>query len=99
LVACAPNSASDISQQRPVLAVQAPAASPSEAHNAREDNDNFQYRAAQTTIRTGLKSIALRYINFVDMDELALDGLRGLATIDPAFKLNLEDGMIRLQLG
>lgn len=98
LGACAPSTTSDTTQQRPVLAVQESASSPSEAQDTRENNDNFQYRAAQATIRTGLKSIALRYINFVDMDELALDGLRGLATIDPAFKLKLEDGMIRLHL-
>jgi len=98
LAACAPSGASSTSQQRPVAAIPAPVLTPTRAQIASKDKDEFRYRAAQTTVRAGLKNIALRYINFVEMDELALDGLRGLATIDPAFKLNLEDGMIRLHL-
>jgi len=106
LSACVPSETTSTSQQRPVVAAEMPApilasalasASPTVQH-ARLKKDRFQYRAARSTVRAGLKGIALRYINFVEMDELALDGLRGLATIDPAFQLVLEDGMIRVNL-
>jgi len=61
-------------------------------------SDDFQYREAQNTIRAGLKSIAQRYIDTVLMDELAINGIHGLATIDPALALDMEDGLIRLRL-
>jgi len=98
LGACAPSETSRTSQQRPIVVAEEAALISPAVQNRILKNDTFQYRAARSTVRAGLKGIAQRYINLVDMDDLALDGLRGLATIDPAFKLNMEDGMIRLNL-
>ena len=98
LSACAPSETSRTSQQRPVVVAEEAALVSPAVQNRILKKDRFQYRAAQSTVRAGLKGIAQRYINLVDMDDLALDGLRGLATIDPAFKLNMEDGMIRVNL-
>ncbi|MBL4613984.1 MAG: S41 family peptidase [Magnetovibrio sp.] len=63
-----------------------------------EPAEGFGYREAHDTLRSGLKSITQRYIEPVRMDKVALDGMRGLATIDPAFKIQFEDGIIRLHL-
>ena len=61
-------------------------------------NDGFQYQNAATTVRAGLKGISHRYIDRVEVQELALDGIRGLATIDPLLALDQQDGIIRLRL-
>ena len=58
--------------------------------------DNFAYRAAELTVREGLDGITQRYITPIDMEEMALGGLRGLATIDPS--LNFEMAPDRRQL-
>lgn len=61
-------------------------------------SENFRYQDALNTVRTGLNNITQRYIDPVHMDEVALDGIRGLATIDPTFKLVLQDDVIHLHL-
>lgn len=72
-------------------------ASPDGAGDA-TDSDGFSYRAAQATVREGLKSISQRYIDPVDLDELALGGLRGLATIDPALQVEMAPQSRQLHL-
>lgn len=63
-----------------------------------DEQDGFNYREAQSTLRSGINGIAHRYIAPVHVDELALNGIQGLAAIDPAFALDMEDGMIRVRL-
>lgn len=61
--------------------------------------DFFRYNDARTTVRAGLKGISHRYIDRVYVDKLAMDGLRGLTTIDPALHFEQGDSAIRLRLG
>ncbi len=61
-------------------------------------NDDLNYSSTTLTVRAGLKGISDRYIEDVDLPVLALDGMRGLATIDPGLALNQEDGMVQLRL-
>jgi len=63
-----------------------------------DEQDDFNYGEAQATLRSGINGIAHRYIAPVHIDELSLNGIQGLATIDPAFALSMEDGMIRVRL-
>lgn len=60
--------------------------------------DTFRYHDARTTVRAGLKGISHRYIDPVDMNKLAMDGIRGLATIDPAIHVETHDNLIRVRL-
>ncbi len=53
------------------------------------DDGSFSYRAAEITVHEALRNISQRYIDPVNMDELALGGLRGLATIDPALRIEM----------
>jgi len=62
------------------------------------EQDGFHYGEAKSTLRSGINSIAHRYIAPVHVDDLSLNGIQGLATIDPAFALDLENGMIRVRL-
>ena len=102
LSACAPGETLSTSQPHPVAATEGavtdtPTDTPTDTTaTANSAHDDFQYSAAQTTVRAGLKGIAQRYIDHVQIDDLALNGIRGLATVDPAFKLDMEDGMIRV---
>ncbi|HEY9081541.1 S41 family peptidase [Magnetovibrio sp.] len=98
LGACTTGETSSLSQQRPVVAAEALVLPPPSVPDTAANTDFFQYLDARTTIRAGLRGIAQRYIDLVDMDVLALNGIRGLATIDPALQIGQEDGMIRLIL-
>jgi len=61
--------------------------------------ESFRYDDAYTMIRAGLRGITQRYLDPIEMDALALDGIRGLATIDPSFSLVEKDSLISLNLG
>jgi len=61
-------------------------------------DDEFEHHDIRTTVRAGLKGISRRYIEPVDMNELALNGIRGLATIDPDLKVEIEDSEIHVHL-
>lgn len=61
--------------------------------------ESFRYDDAFSMIRAGLKGISQRYLDPVKMDELALDGIRGLATIDPSLSLVENNSLISLHLG
>ena len=63
-----------------------------------ENGDAFAYRAAESTVREGLNNISQRYIDPVDMDELALSGLHGLITIDPSLQLEIDAGDRKIYL-
>lgn len=69
------------------------------AHSPAFSDDDFHYRDANTTVRAGLKGIVQRYINAVDVDQVALDGMRGLATIDPQLNIESANGMVQVFLG
>lgn len=86
LTACAPSAGLAPSTESPVTLE-------SNAHA-----DAFSYPAAEATVREGLKSISQRYIEPVNMGELALGGLRGLATIDPNLRLEMDADGRRLHL-
>lgn len=60
--------------------------------------DAYRDDAFATTVRVGLNGIYRRYIEPVGMDKLALNGIRGLATIDPTLKLEHDEHVIRLNL-
>jgi len=60
--------------------------------------DTFEYAAAEATMRAGMKGVLHRYIDPVQADELALNGLRGLSAIAPGFALSIENGMIQVKL-
>ncbi|HEY9163965.1 MAG TPA: S41 family peptidase [Magnetovibrio sp.] len=61
-------------------------------------DDSFDYRAAENTVREGLRSIILRYIDPIDLNDLALSALHGLSTIDPNLHLELDTTRHELQL-
>ena len=67
-----------------------PDASQSAISDAEGNSGTFAYRAAESTVREGLRNISQRYIDPVDMDEIALGGLRGLATIDPSLEFSMD---------
>lgn len=67
-------------------------------NNAGEMDDTFAYRAAELTVREGLNNITQRYIDPVDMDQLALGGLHGLITIDPSLQLEMDVNSRQLSL-
>ena len=96
LAACAPSTgyAPDAS---PTLS-SSPSVSAAHNDGDAEDPDGFAYRAAEITVREGLNSITQRYIDPVNMDELALGGLRGLATIDPNLQMEMDTGSRKLHL-
>lgn len=79
----------------PSATVTPPVSSPDATHSTtREDTndaDGFSYRAAENTMREGLRGITQRYIDPVDLDDLALSGLQGLSTIDPTLHLKFDD--------
>ena len=56
---------------------------------AGDGEDTFAYTIAEITMREGLSGISQRYIEPVDLKEVALGGLRGLTTIDPSLSLEL----------
>lgn len=58
---------------------------------APQDTDGFAYHAAELTVREGLKGITQRYIEPVNMTDLAVDGLRGLSTIEPGLQIEMDD--------
>lgn len=78
LSACAPTTS--LAPNSPPVAVPALA----------ERTDDFAYRAAELTVREGLDGITQRYITPVNMSEVALGGLRGLATIDPSLNFVMD---------
>lgn len=54
--------------------------------------------AATQFFATGYEHIAERYIEPVPIDRLAIDGLKGLETFDPAISVSRTDGLVRLAL-
>lgn len=79
----------------------APNAPPAAVPAIADSTDDFAYRAAELTLREGLDGITQRYITPVNMDEVALGGLRGLATIDPSlnFEMDTDGRQLHLSMG
>jgi len=49
---------------------------------------------AQKTFSAGMTHISQKYIEPVDVSELALEGLRGLDSIDPSFQVEVQSGKL-----
>lgn len=81
-----------------------PKASPADIHDSFGKDivsigpDAFRYEDARNTVRAGLRSIFQRYIDPVDQDHLALEGLQGLSSIDPDLDVSDDDGVVVLRL-
>lgn len=67
-------------------------------NNTGKNDDAAAYRATEATVREGLNNISQRYIDPVDMDELALGGLQGLITIDPSLQLKMDKNSRQIYL-
>jgi len=80
LSACAP---------RPQPPVASPAGLDADPITASVEDDSFAYSTAKATLRVGLKNITRRYIKPIEMAQVAVGGMRGLATIDPGLIVTL----------
>ena len=50
--------------------------------------ENIEGRLAVNTFSMGFRQISERYIENISVAELAIEGLRGLATIDPTIQID-----------
>lgn len=60
-----------------------------------------RYKSSDATTQffaTGYEHIAERYIEPVPIDRLAIDGLKGLETLEPAISVSRTDGLVRIAL-
>jgi carboxyl-terminal processing protease len=62
-----------------------------------ETSDNLEVELAINTFSAGFRHIAERYIEPIPASKLALEGLRGLDTIDPSFQVEIEQEIISIQ--
>ncbi len=60
---------------------------------------NFPRHAAGETVAEGYSRIVERYLDILTAEAAAMEGLRGLATIDPALTVDRHDGAIDLKYG
>jgi carboxyl-terminal processing protease len=65
-----------------------------------QNSTSFENEMAVKTFSSGYRQISERYIEKLSPYELALEGLRGLATIDPTFKVDVDrdDVVIRSEV-
>ena len=59
-------------------------------------DDGFPAEAATETFAAGYSNIVLKYIDPVRLDDLAVEGMRGLGVIDPALTVRRQDGELVL---
>ena len=64
-----------------------------------ETDAGFPVQAATETFAVGFGNIAEKYIEPVSVDVLALDGMRGLASIDPAVTVARDGDAVHLDVG
>ena len=79
-----------------VAAIAMAGCAPARVISPQADDDTFPVQAATETFSVGYSNIVKKYIDPVSLGDLAVEGMRGLGSIDPALTVRRSGGSIRL---